>query len=376
MSFENRFDRALEQQRRAENERKANFLESAAAHNTPELSDFADSTEHQQDLQADERYVQYTESRFDEDPSYHAKGLEHFIQFGIAQGRLINDPENNSYLSEPIWVTRYDDLRNRIDTAATIHVFPEASPDGEEHELSFGLDLTTNPSPDVIRRKLLVGSNDPSADYPAGFSRIKYYRDTDGFRSKRTCIPRYCIGISSTGVDDLLDDINIDRSGNIMIRNGAEAVPSFKILYEMSKQNELFETPLYQKEDAETLSDEEEQALRDMEILDNIYLKELTRISAKLPPWATSGCIGKDGKPDIEEIAQKFMSGEDQDETFTSVIATTEDLMQRYENDASDHGNPDPDFLKKAGDRLRKTPAQRNQSFGHAAYKAASRRAG
>ena len=374
MSLESQADRAMEQSRRKRNEETANYLERSAAHNTPKLSDFNDSPEHAQEVADDERYVQHTESRFDEDPSYQAKGLEHFIQFGIAQGRLLNDPENNDYLTDQIWVTRYDDLRNRLDTAATVHVFPEASPDGEEHEITFGLDLTTNPSPDVIRRKLLVGTNDPNVDLPAGFSQIKYYRDADGFRSKRECIPRYCIGISSAGVDDLLDDITIDSSGNIRIRSqGAEAVPSFKILYEMSKQNELFESPLYQKEDSDALTPEEEQALRNMEILDNIYLKELERIAKLLPPWATTGAIDRNGKIDIQKIAENFMAGDERDETFTSVIATTEDLMQRYENDTSNYGSPDPDLLKKAGDRLRRTPAQRNQNFGHAAYVAGRR---
>ena len=49
-------------------------------------------------------------------------------------------------------------------------------------------------------------------------------------------------------------------------------------------------------------------------------------------------------------------------------------IMQRYENDISNHGSPDSDFLKKAGDRLRRTPAQKQQAYGHAAI-AASRRA-
>jgi hypothetical protein len=141
----------------------------------------------------------------------------------------------------------------------------------------------------------------------------------------------------------------------------------------MSKQNELFEGPLYQKEDEESLTEDEEQALHDMETLDGIYLRELDRIARQLPPWVLRDCTDKTGKPDVEKIAQKFMTGEDKDETFASVIATTEDLMQRYENDTSNHGSPDPDFLKKAGDRLRRSPAQRNQAFGHAAYVAGRR---
>ena len=373
MSFESHADRMMEQSRRKTNEQTTNYLESAAKLNIPALDDFADSPEHP-DWQQDKKYVAYTESRFDEEHGYHAKALEHFIQFGIAQGQILSSPDNGSYLTEQVWVTRYDDIRNRLDTAATMHVFPEASPDGEEHEITFGFDLTTNPSPDVIRQKLLVGTNDPTAHLPAGFSQLKYYRDVNGIRGRQDCIPRYCIGIGSDSVDDLLDDTQIDRSGNIKIRNGAGNVPSFKILYEMSKQNELFEGPLYQKEDEGTLTDEEEQALRDMEALDGIYLRELDRIARQLPPWALRNCTDKNGKPDVEKVAHHFMDGEDRDETFASVIATTEDLMQRYENDISNHGSPDSDFLKKAGDRLRRTPAQKQQAYGHAAI-AASRRA-
>jgi hypothetical protein len=92
MGFESRFDRALEQSRRRENEQTANKLDAAAELLTPKLSDFATSPDHSADVEADERYVQGTESRFDQDPSYHAKGLEHFFQFGIGQGRLLSDP--------------------------------------------------------------------------------------------------------------------------------------------------------------------------------------------------------------------------------------------------------------------------------------------
>ena len=370
MGFESRFDRALEQSRRRENEQTVNKLDAAAELLTPKLSEFATSPDHSADVEADERYVQGTESRFDQDPSYHAKGLEHFFQFGIGQGRLLSDPsENNLYETEQTWVTRFDDLRNRIDAAATVHVFKDGSPDHREHAITFGIDLTTNPDPSVIRRKILVGSNDPSVDFPVGFSQIKYYRDRNGFRGRRTCIPRYCIGMSSESTDDMLDGVSVS-GGQIHIKPGTEAVPAFKILYEMSKQNGLFETPLYRKDDDGTITEEEAQALADISILDGVYIRELSRIAKQLPAWAREGCEKSNGVIVIDKVAEKFMQGDERDETFATIVAVCQELSDRCDQSS------DPDWLKKASERLRRPPAQANQRRGHAAYTVAYRAGG
>ena len=324
MSFESSFDRQYEREQRRQNEQLTKQLEAAAARNTPDLDEFKGSPKHP-NVERDKKYVEGTEKRFTEEAGYHAKGLELLIQYGIAQGRLLSDPTAEStYLTEPIWTTRYDDIKNRVDAAATVHAGPESNSAGEEAELTFGIDLTTNPDQSVIRQKLLVGSNDPNVDFPAGFTQIEYYKDANGEHDKKTFVPRYCIGISSDSVDDYLASVRTDRNGISQIPPGASLIPSFKILYEMSQQNALFENPLYDKVDNEEASEEEQQALHQMELLDNIYLKELDRLAKRLPQWANADCMTKAGTYDIDKIAKKFMTGDERDETFASIIETTQ----------------------------------------------------
>ncbi len=370
MSFESRLNYELEQSRHRENEEKAKRLENASRINTPDLSSFASSAEHPH-WQADQSYVENAETNFSTEHGYHAKALETLVQFGVSQGQLLNDPTGESYVTEPVWTTRYDDIRNRIDAAATVHLL-DTEEEETETELTFGLDLTTNPDPDVIRSKILIGSNNKS-DLPAGFSTIKYYQDIDGRQGVRTFVPRYCIGISRESVDDYLDNLTIDRNGVPHLRRGNEPVPSFKILYEMSHQNELFEGPLYQKLDDGTITEEEQAALHRMELLDNIYIKELSRIAKTLPAYLTSDCMDKQGHIDTDKVAQKFLSGEELDQTFASIISVTEQLTNGYAESDDGTGNPDPDYLKKAREACRLRQQRRTQDYGHKVVSIASR---
>lgn len=366
MSFESSFDRQYEREQRRQNEQLTKRLEAAAARNTPDLDEFKGSPKHP-NVERDKKYVEGTEKRFTEEAGYHAKGLELLIQYGIAQGRLLSDPTvESTYLTEPIWTTRYDDIKNRVDAAATVHAGPESNSAGEEAELTFGIDLTTNPDQSVIRQKLLVGSNDPNVDFPAGFTQIEYYKDANGEHDKKTFVPRYCIGISSDSVDDYLASVRTDRNGISQIPPGASLIPSFKILYEMSQQNALFENPLYDKVDNEEASEEEQQALHQMELLDNIYLKELDRLAKRLPQWANADCMTKAGTYDIDKIAKKFMTGDERDETFASIIETTQAIADEYADSDDGEGNPDTDYLKKAGDALRRRP-RNSQAIGRRA---------
>ena len=372
MSFESRIDREMEQSRRRENERKTEQLSAAVDLLTPKLSDFADSPAHP-DWQRDQAYVDRTEAHFNEEPGYHAKALEHIIQYGIAQGRILSDPTGESYQTAPIWTTRFDDISNRIDAAAT--VYPSESEDGSSESnsgITFGIDLTTNPDPDTIRRKILVGSNS-ARELPAGFSQIVYYRDPNGERSQRSYIPRYCIGLDSESVDSYLDGLTIDRNGVPHVRQGTDAVPSFKILYEMSRQNELFESPLYQKLDDGIATPDEQIALSRMEQLDNIYLQELDRIAKTLPEWLTKQCLTKSGTIDVPKVATYLSTGEDADQTFTNIIQTTESLLNEFASSSGEMGAPDADYLKKAGDRYRRQPYHRTQDLGARATRLASK---
>ena len=244
-----------------------------------------------------------------------------------------------------------------------VHASPESNSANEEAELTFGIDLTTNPDQSVIRQKLLVGSNDPNIDLPAGFTQIEYYKNNDCRHDKKACVPRYCIGISSDSVDDYLSTVRPDRNGISQISPRASQIPSAKIIYEMSQQNALFEKPLYDKVDNNEASEEEQEALHQMELLDNIYLKELDRLAKRLPPWANADCITKAGTYDIDKIAKKFMTGDTRDETFASIIETTRALEDEYSNSDNGDGGPDTDYLKKAGDTLRRRP-RNNQAIG------------
>jgi hypothetical protein len=116
----------------------------------------------------------------------------------------------------------------------------------------------------------------------------------------------------------------------------------------MAAQNELFETPLYAKEDDETITPEEEQCLRYIETLDQIYLDERQRIVDELKSENPNYWFFKFGD-DFDSIAKALTAGVDSepDETFANILAVTEELYQ-------DASNPDdPDALKKAAERYK-----------------------
>lgn len=359
------------------NEATVKQLDTAGEENTTQVEGFADSPVHRADIPHDTRYVKGTETvlnNTDKEQKTKSTGLERLFQFGIAQGDILNDPKNQSYETEPIWTNKYDDYRNCIDAAATIHARPESNSAHEAIDITFGIDLTIDPTPSRIRNKLLIASNEDNLGYPAGFSRIKYFQDSTGAKSIKELVPRYCIGMSDDAVDDYLEATTLDRNGVPHVREGAQLIPNFKILYEMSKQNELYEIQFYKKIDADIeLTETEELALKQMSILDNIYLRELGRIAKKMPAGLISDCLDKSGNVDIDALAQKFIfpEGDERkhddyglmDRTFTNILREVEQLAQ--ESDDSD----DPDYLKQAGiDALK----AKKQKHGKAALAAAS----
>ena len=350
----------IEQNTRAENAAKAKQLESAAAHNVPTLEDFR-TPENSRQIDADIRYVEGTERRFsqDEEATYHAKAFEHIFQLSVAQGRWLNDPENDSYRAEAIPPTKYDDFRNRIDVAATVHIPGEQSDSGEDEEYTFGIDLTTSTDAATIRKKILHASNDPNFDGPVGFSQLRYYRDSAGHTGSKALIPRYCIGVSRSSVDDVL--LGTELRGGQIHHQSRDYLQQFKILHEMSAQNELFETPLYAKADDGTITEEESEALAAIEQLDRIYLTERSRIAKLMPQWATSGAIDKKGHVDLKKIAENIIE-QDQDRTFTTILEETE----RLSLDALDS----PDRLQQEADRYkRRQTGATAQALGHNAVK-------
>ena len=341
---ESSFFHSIEQNTRTENAAKAKQLEKIAAHNIPTLEDFR-TPENSRQIDADTRYVEGTERRFspDEESTYHAKAFEHIFQLNVAQGRWLNDPENDSYRTEAIVPTKYDDYRNRIDIAATVHIPGEHSDSGEDEDYTFGIDLTTSTDPDTIRKKILYASNDPDFDGPVGFSQLKYYRDAAGHTGSKKLIPRYCIGVSRSSVDDVL--LGVELRGGQIKHQSRGPLQQFKILHEMAVQNELFETPLYEKDDNGTITDDEREALSAIEQLDRIYLNERERLAKLLPQWATAGAINKKGHIDLNKIAENIIS-EDQDRTFEAILRETDSLSL----DSLDN----PSRLKQEADRYKR----------------------
>ncbi len=350
----------IEQSTQRENAAKAKQLERAASHTTPALEDFRSQVD-SREIASDTHYVEGTESRFgtDEESTYHAKAFEHIFQLNVTQGRWLNDPESDSYHAEAIPVTKFDDYRNRIDIASTVHIPGEQSDSGEDEEYTFGIDLTTSTDPNTIRKKILHASNDPNFDGPVGFSQLKYYRDSAGHIGQKTLIPRYCIGVSRSSVDDIL--LGTELRGGQIHHQSRDYLQQFKILHEMSAQNELFETPLYAKDDAGTITEEESEALAAIEQLDRIYLTERERIAKLMPQWATSGAIDKKGHYDLQKIAQNIIE-QDGDRTFATILETTEMLAL----DSVD----DPDALKAESEKYRRryTSATAHR-LGHSAIK-------
>lgn len=356
---ESRIFREMEENTRRENEQKAQLFERAAAHNTPTFEDFR-ADENSRQINADERYVERTKERFNnEENSYHAKAFEHIFQLNVAQGRWLNNPEDDSYRAEAIPVTEYDDFRNRIDIASTVHIPGEHSDSGEDEEYTFGIDLTTSADEATIRKKILYASNDPDFDGPVGFSQLRYYRNHAGQIGKKPLIPRYCIGVNRDSVDDVLTNTNI-QNGHIRSRK-PDYLQQFKVLHEMAVQNELFEGPLYTKEDDGTISEEEEQALRGIEQLDRVYLDERERIAKLLPKWTTEGAIDKNGNFNLDRIAQNIITN-DEDRTFATILSVTE----RLSLDAF----ADPDQLKIEARRYgRRQSGETDRNLGHSAIR-------
>ena len=359
---------SISAEHRDSNNLSAKILEEAAKRNTPELTDFAASPIHRE-WKKDQEYVDSRKKNFETTMDYHARALEHVIQLGIAQGRLLNNPRSTDYLTEPIWVTDYDDIANRVDTAATVHTSPELKNDGNEEEITFGIDLTTNPNTDVILLKILKSTNDRFSDYPVGFSKIKYYRDADQKLGKRMMIPHYCVGMDSRSVDEILDNTYADRNtGNITINHRADVVPSFKMLYEINAQNQLYKAILKRRLEANPPigGPDERKALENLETLDLIYSKELERFTK-----AACAVLYIFEPLDAKGLANRLAKDDDKkDQTFVRIVQVTHKLRDRVLTES------DPNWIEKMKDgaikkEREKHSVPREQRYGQSTNKVA-----
>ena len=325
-------DRHFEETCRSENALSAKALEAATQSLAINLDDFY-TEENTKEVTGDKNFVKRNEKFFKENSnegSYHAKALESYIQYSVSQlGWLTSEGD---YTTEAIIPSRYDDISNRIDIAATIHM-------DQDRDVTFGLDLTTNPTPETIREKILIGSNDPNFKAPIGFSQLKYYKDKTGKLGNTGPIPKYCIGIDRKSVDDILNGVKVYRGKIVTTKENC--VEQFKILHEMAKQNELFELVLYDKQDNDEITPEEQALLDNIEILDNIYLKERERIAKKMAAapekyWFMSGVDPTNSDMVAEAINADKDKGDESytyDETFETILAVTEQLYESCEDD-------------------------------------------
>ena len=331
------FDDYHERMVRRENQRKTELMEkSVREHLQPTLEDFDDSPVHQEHLESDKKYVAKRQRSFESRKPYHALAIEHLIQFGIGRGRLLSDPKGHKYHAESIWPTTFDDISNRVDAAFFLHSPAEGNASHQDFDCPVALDITTSPDEKVIREKILLSSNDTELGYHVGFTDIRYCRDTKGERTHQTFVPKYCIGMDKASVDSFLEHTKVSENGTPNYDRGTAALASFKILYEITKQNELFVAPLAHKyDDGEELSDEERMAMDRLDNVDAIYYAELQRLIDDLPPYIklALGKPNKKGTYDIEQVAALFMKegGDFEDKTFTAIVKTTEELYEGFE---------------------------------------------
>ena len=333
----NEFDDYHERMVRRENQRKTELMEqSVREHLEPSLEDFDDSPAHQSFIEGDKRYVARRQRSLESRKPYQALAIEHLIQFGIGRGRLLSDPRDYRYYAEPIWPTRFDDISNRVDAAFFLHSLAEGNASHQDFNCPVALDITTSPDENVIREKILLSSNDTDLGYHVGFTDIRYCRDTAGERTHQTLVPKYCIGMDKTSVDNFLEHTTVPENGTPNYDRGTAALASFKIIYEISKQNELFIAPLAHKyNNDENISNEEQIIMDRLDTVDAIYYAELQRLTKELPPYIklALGKPEKDGSYDINKIAALFMKkgGDFEDKTFTAIVNTTEKLYQGFE---------------------------------------------
>ena len=329
------FERELENSRRERIRRNSDQLIDIRERLTPSIDDFSHIPE--EEKRRDKSYVNDRKARFrannEREGSFNEiveRGVEAALMIQIATGAILNDPANDTYTSEPIFTTDYDDISNRNDAGVTIFAGPDSNSDHEAADLTFGIDFTTSSNPDTISDKLLISTNNSSLDLPVGFTQIKYYRNSTKKEQGVVTVPRYCLGVDHEAACDILDETTF---ANGRVSFGNLSTFRFKILYEMYLQNGLYEAPLIAEDNDDNLPDKEQPLLRQMELLDNIYMKELDRIAKTLPKYLTDGTESH-GKFDVEKIAQRLQTGDNADQTFRLICEQAKTITDKiYDTD-------------------------------------------
>ena len=287
---------AHEKARKAENKRKTEALEKIVKENfRPTIDDFSSSPVHRRFIRKDKEYVARNQRNFEysksADDQYHPKAIEYLVQFSINNGNLFYDEENESYTADSIWPTEFDDYSNRVDAAFFLR--------SSDFKCPVAFDITTKPDESGVREKILISSNDKNLGYPVG-----------------------------------LTDISVPEFGGLNIDKGQTALISFKILYEMSAQNQLFITPLmdeYSNGGGE-LTKEENQDLDNLGAIGLITQQELRRLTKELPSdiQLALGPADENGEYDPDKVANLFIDRDStfRDKTFSTIIKVTQSIQK------------------------------------------------
>lgn len=320
----------LTEAQKAENKSKTEYLEKVIQRFfRPTIDSFADSPAHQKHIERDKDYVADQKALFKEtlsaDAQYHPKAIEYLTQFAIYRKDLFGSKDGVGYSAEPIWPTDFDDYKNRVDAALFLH--------SEGFDCPIALDITTIPNETNITEKILIDSNDQNLGYHVGFTDIRYCRDRNGERTWQTYVPRYCVGMDKSAVDEALLSVSIEPGKPPSFEPKEMALISFKILYEISVQNKLFITPLLDElQNGGKLNEEEQKALDRLGTINLIIDEELKRLTKKLPD-ALQLALGpgdENGNHTPAEVAQLLSDRNSafNDKTFASIIRVTASLQK------------------------------------------------
>ena len=362
-SFESRINRKIDSERRKDNGKKVEAFNQLSAKFVPDLRQFrkeGDSEETRAWNAKIDSAVKYTEaaaSRFEHtNAEPYAHFVENLVRRKVNNGFWLSNPEDHTYTARAIVPSTYDDYRNRFDMALSVNIKGEASPTKQDEKLFFGFDLTTSTTPDIIRKKILHASNDPEFDAPLGFSQMEFLIEKDSTEPRKVGpIPRYCIGIGHHAINHALDH-TVLMPGKISMPD-PEYLQQFKILDEMSAQNELYEMELYQKEDDGSITPEESQLLKNISLIDHVFIKERERIAGKLPPYITEGAKKPNGKYDIARITKNIVE-KDQDKTYITILETAHKIVDDFDDD--------PQKILREVEKLKpKHREKTNRDLGH-----------
>lgn len=228
------------------------------------IDDFSDVYDAKK-IFADKRYVAGVEKHFDSETNElkTANVFEQMFISGVMLGNWLGgttvegDGIVEDFSPSARSTNRYDDLKNRIDTAVTLD-FDEPIRDDENRntmkKLVLGFDTTINNSRQQLLDKITRSSN-TDVELPFGFSRLTYYQDDSG-HGKIPLTPRYVVGLNGDEVNDVLQLSRIRQSDNTIdfeLFSAKNLYNRFRILSEIRAENELYQAMLPDKLDSRVL---------------------------------------------------------------------------------------------------------------------------